>query len=237
MEGPQSSNEFPNVNSNRPWQHDDITDEVTAEKKNNIKIHDGSIRGVNTLVKDRINLFSSDVLCGESYQRQNANDDETKSTSSGCNKIVVYTTSLGFVRKTKSDCLQVKKILRCLMLRAEERDIFDQQYRKEYDTRFKGLTPPQVIICNKHIGGAPELEQMVETGQIFELTKGIEKVSYFKYPCRNCAGHGYTNCSICLGSCRSKTFRIGSTRELNYLKCTVCKEGLIRCIDCLDVIY
>ena len=67
-------------------------------------------------------------------------------------KIVVYTTTLGFVRKTKADCVLVKKILRCLMLKSEERDLLDRQFRHEFVNLFPGRAPPQVVICNQHIG-------------------------------------------------------------------------------------
>ena len=151
------------------------------------------------------------------------------------NKIVVYTTSLGFIRKTKADCVLVKKILRCLMLKSEERDLLDRQFRHEFINLFPGRSPPQVVICNQHIGGAKELQTLVETGRIQELTKTIEKVSFYADSCVNCAGYGYTNCYMCAGSCRSKIFRVG--RQLNFLKCTVCRDGLIRCIECINTIH
>ena len=189
-------------------------------------------RSMKEVVKKRINLFSPDAICGKKETGKNNKDNNNNK-----NKIIIYTTSLGFVRKTRSDCLLVKRILRCLMLKTEERDLLDQQFRKEYDELFKGLTPPQVMICNKHIGGARELEDMVESGEIFKMARSIEKVSYFEDPCSNCAGYGYTNCSKCRGSCRSKiTIPIGPTRELSYLKCTFCDEGLIKCANCLDII-
>lgn len=195
------------------------------------KIINGSIRGVEQLVNERINLFSS--ACREE-RHENSNKPYREKSN---NKIILYTTSLGYIRKTKSECLQAKKIFRCLMLKTEERDIFDPQHRQEFVKLFKGLSPPQVVIQNKHIGGMRELERIVETGEIIPLTQGIEKVVNFMYPCKNCAGHGYINCRVCIGSCRSKTIRIGPSRELSNLKCTYCNDGLVRCELCVDIVH
>lgn len=215
-------------------------EELAAERTSRFRLmthHRQSVRKINPVVQDRIRLFSKIIrkqTITETPDNKSAAGHHLNVTHS---RIVIYTTSLHSVRKTKSDCLMVKRVLRCLMFKTEERDIIDQRYRKEFFELFKGLTPPQIIIRNKCIGGARELEELVETGKIFEVAKGIEKMSPIQYPCSYCAGYGWTNCGTCLGSCRSRTFRLGSSREVNYLKCTMCTDGLVRCLECLDIIH
>ncbi|CAG0880457.1 unnamed protein product [Darwinula stevensoni] len=39
-------------------------------------------------------------------------------------KVVVYTTNLGVIRRTYQECMKVKNILRTLLVKFEERDIY-----------------------------------------------------------------------------------------------------------------
>jgi len=152
------------------------------------------------------------------------------------NKIIIYTTSLGIVRATKGDCLYLTNVFRTLMLKTEERDIVSEYYHKEFQKLFPNSLPPQVVIKSFPVGGRKEIENLIETGEINLLTKGIEKISYSLEKCKTCNGYGYLTCSVCLGSCRSRIIRIGNSREVNNLRCTQCKEGMVRCIECIDMI-
>lgn len=199
----------------------------------------GSIRGVNQMVAKRIKTFSNEVKQrnrNQQQQQQQQNGTNNNDVIIG-NKIVIYTTSLNLLRKTKSQCSYAKTLLRCLMFKTEERDIVDQRFRKEYEYFFAGMPLPQIIIRHKHIGGVRELEDLVESGRIVELTGGIEKVAYFNETCGNCGGFSYVNCGKCGGSCRSRVTRFGRYGAITYLRCSYCEEGLVRCEYCADMIH
>ncbi|XP_012557414.1 glutaredoxin domain-containing cysteine-rich protein CG31559 [Hydra vulgaris] len=149
-------------------------------------------------------------------------------------KVIIYTTSLGVIRKTKSECLYVRQVFRILMVKTEERDICCQENRKIFEKQFKGLTPPQVVIKGEYVGGRDRIEALLETGQIYNLIRYIDKVEYNRQSCKNCAGLYYINCPHCLGSRCSKYLRF--TRKLFRLNCTFCTDGLIRCLECLDML-
>lgn len=208
----------------------------------------GSVRGIKNRVKERLLQFLSKKdeqekpckkLQNGSPNKPRESRSKTESPSKSLfpsDKVIIYYTSLGLIRKTKSDCLYVKNTFRNLLLKTEERDIVDARYRQEYRMFFSGLMPPQVIIGGKHVGGRREIEKLVETGKIRNITKCISNVTYTEEKCRVCGGHGYINCSRCNGSGRAKTLRYGASRRLNYLKCTYCKDGLLRCTQCIGLI-
>ena len=208
----------------------------------------GSVRGIKNRVKERLLQFLSKKDEQEKPGKKLQNGSPSKPRESSCktetpskslfpdDKVIIYYTSLGLIRKTKSDCLYVKNTFRNLLLKTEERDIVDARYRQEYRMFFSGLMPPQVIIGGKHVGGRREVEKLVETGKIRNITKWISNVTYTEEKCRVCGGHGYINCSRCNGSGRAKTLRYGASRRLNYLKCTYCKDGLLRCTHCIGLI-
>lgn len=208
----------------------------------------GSVRGIKNRVKERLLQFLSKKDEQEKPGKKLQSGSPNKPRESSCktetpskslfpgDKVIIYYTSLGLIRKTKSDCLYVKNTFRNLLLKTEERDIVDARYRQEYRMFFSGLMPPQVIIGGKHVGGRREVEKLVETGKIRNITKCISNVTYTEEKCRVCGGHGYINCSRCNGSGRAKTLRYGASRRLNYLKCTYCKDGLLRCTHCIGLI-
>ena len=205
----------------------------------------GSVRGIKNRVKERLLQFLSKKDEQEKPDKKLQNRSPNKARESRkspskslfpSDKVIIYYTSLGLIRKTKSDCLYVKNTFRNLLLKTEERDIVDTRYRQEYRMFFSGLMPPQVIIGGKHVGGRREIEKLVETGKIRNITKCISNVTYTEEKCRVCGGHGYINCFRCNGSGRAKTLRYGASRRLNYLKCTYCKDGLLRCTQCIGLI-
>lgn len=70
-------------------------------------------------------------------------------------KVVVYTTTMGIVRQTHQDCLLVKKILRNLLVKYEERDVSmsretQAEIRERLDTNV--IIVPQIFVEGQHIG-------------------------------------------------------------------------------------
>lgn len=70
-------------------------------------------------------------------------------------KIVLYTTSMGVVRSTYAKCQTVKKILKTLMLKFEERDVFMSQVN-QLDIRERMASDtvevPQLFVDGQYIG-------------------------------------------------------------------------------------
>lgn len=69
--------------------------------------------------------------------------------------MIVYTTSMGIVRKTFTDCANVKQILKTLLVKYEERDIFmSAAYQQEIRDRLQcdEIKVPQLFVDGQHIG-------------------------------------------------------------------------------------
>lgn len=70
-------------------------------------------------------------------------------------KVVLYSTSMGIVRETYAKCANVKQILRTLLVKFEERDIFmSSEYQQEIKDRMQSreIQVPQLYVDGQHIG-------------------------------------------------------------------------------------
>ncbi|CAH2088040.1 unnamed protein product [Euphydryas editha] len=70
-------------------------------------------------------------------------------------KVVLYTTTMGIVRSTYQRCLLVKKILRNLLVKYEERDVFmSMEYQDEIRDRMRSdqILVPQLFIDGQYVG-------------------------------------------------------------------------------------
>lgn len=70
-------------------------------------------------------------------------------------KIVLYTTSMGIVRSTYAKCQAVKQILRTLMVKFEERDVFMSfNHQQEIRDRMQNddIDVPQLFVDGQYIG-------------------------------------------------------------------------------------
>lgn len=82
-------------------------------------------------------------LCFQSYKEKDAG------------KVVVYTTTMGIIRDTYQACMKVKQILRTLLVKFEERDVFmSTEYQNEIRERMRcdQILIPQVYIDGQHCG-------------------------------------------------------------------------------------
>lgn len=69
--------------------------------------------------------------------------------------MVLYSTSMGIVRETYAKCANVKQILRTLLVKFEERDIFMScEYQQEIKERMQSMKiqVPQLFVDGQHIG-------------------------------------------------------------------------------------
>lgn len=70
-------------------------------------------------------------------------------------KVVLYTTSMGIVRQTFAKCANVKQILRTLLVKFEERDVFMSiDYQQEVRDRMQSadMLIPQLYVDGQHVG-------------------------------------------------------------------------------------
>ncbi|XP_054780342.1 uncharacterized protein At3g28850 [Prosopis cineraria] len=145
-------------------------------------------------------------------------------------RIVVYFTSLRGIRKTYEDCCSVRAILRGFRVAVDERDIsMDSSYRKELQNALKGksMALPQIFIRGKHVGGAEEIKQLNESGELAKLLKGFP-IQDPGFVCETCGDARFVPCPNCSGS--RKVFK---EEEGQLRRCPHCNEnGLIRCPGC-----
>jgi glutaredoxin domain-containing cysteine-rich protein 1 len=153
--------------------------------------------------------------------------------------IVLYTTSLEAVRKTRDDCTQMLKLFELLNLRVKIKDVhLEPTFGKELENRLRdsdidGLTSlPRLFINAVHIGGLDAVIRMNDNGDLKRATIDFEQRGDAK--CVDCAGYGYTLCTWCQGSQKSRAHNFHDADEkASALKCTVCNEnGLQRCQKC-----
>lgn len=146
-------------------------------------------------------------------------------------KIVIYFTSLRVIRSTFDDCKTVRSILRSFRVSIDERDVsMDAGFMEELKTilgiREKTkLSLPRVFIGGRYIGGAEEIRQLHEAGELKKYVEGLIPADFST--CEVCGGHRFILCDECNGSHKYYSEKGG------FRTCTACNEnGLIRCPSC-----
>ncbi|KAG7946746.1 hypothetical protein I3843_14G057500 [Carya illinoinensis] len=140
--------------------------------------------------------------------------------------IVVYFTSLRVVRSTFEDCSAVRSILRGFRVSLDERDLsMDSAFLTELQEILGGqnqskLSLPMVFIGGRYVGGAEEIRQLHEAGELKKLVEGLAAAE--PGVCDACGGYRFVLCGECCGS--HKLF----TEKTGFKSCTACNEnGLI----------
>lgn len=146
------------------------------------------------------------------------------------NGVVLYYTSLRGIRKTYEECCTVRMIFQGFRVCVDERDIsMDSSYRKELQSLLGGKTVslPQVFIKGMYIGGAEEIKQLHEDGELAKLLEGIP-VKSSGFVCESCGDARFVPCPNCNGS-----RKIFEEEEGKMRRCPDCNEnGLVRCPSC-----
>ncbi|XP_042510688.1 uncharacterized protein At5g39865-like [Macadamia integrifolia] len=145
-------------------------------------------------------------------------------------RIVVYYTSLRVVRKTFEDCRTVRSILRGFRVSTDERDLsMDAGFLEELQAILGSkelITLPRVFIGGRYIGGAEEIRQLNETGELKRFVEGFPAAEVGV--CEECGGYRFVLCEECNGSRKCYMEKGGGFRS-----CSACNEnGLIRCPSC-----
>ncbi|WKA00673.1 hypothetical protein VitviT2T_019010 [Vitis vinifera] len=145
------------------------------------------------------------------------------SLTGGDQSVVVYFTSLRVVRKTFEDCSTVRSILRGFRVKVDERDLsMDAGFLDELKGILgrKKLSLPRVFIGGRYVGGAEEIRQLHETGELKKLLGGFPVAAGV---CDECGGYRFMLCENCDGSRKVYSEKTG------FRICTACNEnGLIR---------
>ncbi|KAF0913507.1 hypothetical protein E2562_023253 [Oryza meyeriana var. granulata] len=148
------------------------------------------------------------------------------------NAVVLYTTSLRGVRRTFADCSAVRAVLRGLRVAVDERDVsMDASLRRELQSllaaRGRAFSLPQLLVGGRLVGGADEVRQLHEAGELRRLLEGAAGQDP-AFVCGACVGVRFVPCSVCDGSRKVFVEEEGFAR-----RCGDCNEnGLVRCPHC-----
>ncbi|XP_063384666.1 glutaredoxin domain-containing cysteine-rich protein CG31559-like [Cydia fagiglandana] len=199
-----------------------IKDYKSEEAPSTIRSSKGTIRGVKNRVRAGIATFLQIQNTTKSYKEKDAG------------KVVIYTTTMGIVRSTYQRCNLVKKILRNLLIKYEERDVFmSTEYQDEIRDRMKSdqIRIPQLFVDGQYVGDADTVEKLNESGELRKMLKPYKSPDACN-TCQMCGGFRLLPCRICNGSKKS-LHRNHFTAEFVALKCMNCDEvGLVRCEVC-----
>ncbi|KAL5537589.1 hypothetical protein UlMin_043135 [Ulmus minor] len=147
----------------------------------------------------------------------------------GEQRVVIFHTSLRVVRRTFDDCRTALSILRAFRVPIDERDVsMDTEYLDELEEIVgskNNWTLPMVFVGGRYIGGAEEVRQLNDIGELKRLIERLP-VDDSKV-CESCGGLRFKLCEECDGSHKIYMGRMGFT------PCLDCNDdGLVRCPSC-----
>ncbi|KVI03685.1 uncharacterized protein At5g39865 [Cynara cardunculus var. scolymus] len=153
-------------------------------------------------------------------------------------RVVIYVTSLRVVRSTFEACRTVRSIFQGFRVPIDERDLtmdasFFDEIRKimaqigQGEPRSSRVDLPRVFIGGRYIGGADEVVELHEIGELKKLVEGLPAAT--PGVCNFCGGFRFILCLECNGSHKCHI------EDGGFRTCTECNEnGLIRCPSCLS---
>ncbi|XP_077251521.1 uncharacterized protein At3g28850-like [Tasmannia lanceolata] len=185
----------------------------------------GRITGI---VQARVNAFQEKIDARKFVKQLPA----YKCPPHGEDKVVVYFTSLRGVRKTYEDCCRVRGILKGFGVRIDERDVsmhygFREELREILGDGLAGPLP-RVFVNGRYVGGADEVRNMHEVGELHKVLEGCKEQEGGGSICEGCGDVRFVNCETCFGSCK-----VYYEEEEGFQRCPHCNEnGIIRCPLC-----
>lgn len=157
---------------------------------------------------------------------------EEKCPPGGNDSVILYTTGLRGIRKTFEDCRNIRSLLDQFRISYFERDIsMHSEYRDELWEILGGkIVPPRLFIKGRYIGGAEQVQGLVEQGKFKALLEGIP-IDYLQVPCESCNGVRFIMCFNCNGSRKILSDDDDDNGEM--INCPHCNEnGLLICPLC-----
>lgn len=154
----------------------------------------------------------------------------------GDKRVVVYMTSIRAVRSTFEACKTVRSILQGFRVPVDERDLamdsaFSDEIRKimaqiGHGYNGKRVELPRVFIGGRYIGGADEVLELHEMGELKKFMAGLPAAT--PGVCKSCGDFRFNLCYECNGSHKCHL------EDGGFTTCMECNEnGLIRCTFCL----
>ncbi|KAH6822637.1 hypothetical protein C2S53_008078 [Perilla frutescens var. hirtella] len=183
------------------------------------------------IVKDREEREKEGKPAGF-VRRDPLGDFEEICPPGGADAVVVYTTSLGGVRRTYEDCNRVRQLMETYQVVFDERDVaLDGGFLSELrELVGEGAAVPRVFVKGRYIGGAEEVVGLNETGRLSRILNWarVERGAG-RLGCRGCGGARFVPCLGCGGSCK---IVVEGKRERE--RCGECNEnGLVHCPICV----
>lgn len=148
----------------------------------------------------------------------------------GAESVVIYTTSLGGVRRTFEGCNRLRSILEYHRVVFDERDVslhsgFLHELRELLGD---SAHVPRVFVKGRYIGGEEEVVGLNETGRLGRILNWarVERGAG-RLGCEGCGGARFVPCWDCGGSCKVVV-------EGEKQRCSSCNEnGLVECPACV----
>ncbi|XP_013782517.1 glutaredoxin domain-containing cysteine-rich protein CG12206-like [Limulus polyphemus] len=183
----------------------------------------GTVRGVRNRVRTQVSCLF------QPHEKRNYVQEEE-------GRVVLYTTTMGIIRRTFEKCRHVRNILQTLLVKFEERDVFmNRTHQRELLERLETgvVQVPQIFVEGNWFANAEILESLNESGELRQVLRPYKRSS-FGGVCQQCGGFRYLPCSLCGGSKKSANHRHHFNIGYVALRCMNCDEsGLIRCDKCL----
>ncbi|XP_020205015.1 uncharacterized protein At3g28850 [Cajanus cajan] len=155
----------------------------------------------------------------------------------GADTVVLYTTSLGGVRKTFEECNRARDVLEAHRVVFDERDVslhggFLREV-KELVGEAVAVALPRVFVKGRYVGGLEELVELNETGRLRRILNAtrVER-GVGRQACGGCGGARFVPCLECGGSCKVAVDGVRAHKE----RCPNCNEnGLVHCPACISL--
>ncbi|KNA13419.1 hypothetical protein SOVF_117160 [Spinacia oleracea] len=151
----------------------------------------------------------------------------------GAHLVVLYTTTLGGVRRTFEDCNRVRAILENHRVVFDERNVslhgpFLGELKELVSVdNGTGVPVPRLFVKGRYLGGAEEVVELNESGRLGRILSSAQvERGLGWHGCEGCGGARFVPCMECGGSCK---LIVGNDKE----RCPKCNEnGLIHCPLC-----
>ncbi|XP_019160386.1 PREDICTED: glutaredoxin domain-containing cysteine-rich protein CG12206 [Ipomoea nil] len=182
------------------------------------------------LVRDRMEKEKDGKPAAAFIKRDPLSDFPEKCPPGGETTVVLYTTSLGGVRRTFEDCNNVRAILESHRVVFDERDValhgeFRGELRELLGEGFGGV--PRLFVKGRYVGGAEEVVGLNDAGRLGRILSWarVER-GVGNQGCEGCGGVRFVPCLDCGGSCKivngDKKERCGECNENGLVQCPIC---------------